>query len=75
MDKPKRKDGVDGERISYSPEEAARMLGVSRSTIYKYMNAGVLPYSKLGKRRLILHEDLVSLVKRSAAYHAGDDRL
>jgi excisionase family DNA binding protein len=40
-------DGL--ERVS----DAARFLGVSRSLIYKLMNAGVLPSAKIGNSRRI----------------------
>ncbi|MCK7574870.1 MAG: helix-turn-helix domain-containing protein [Chromatiales bacterium] len=37
--------------VSYRPEEAAKVLGVSRGTIYKAMNQGVLPtFTVLGCR-------------------------
>jgi excisionase family DNA binding protein len=56
-------------RISYSVEEAAEETGIGRSYIYLAMKHGELASLKLGKRRLIMHDDLVSWLqsKRQAA--------
>lgn len=39
--------------LAVSPAEAARLAGVSRSTLYVALKSGDLPSIKLGKRRLI----------------------
>ncbi|HVT76979.1 MAG TPA: helix-turn-helix domain-containing protein [Acidimicrobiales bacterium] len=49
---------IAGERLSYSPGEAAAVLGVSRGTVYKLLDAGALASCKLGSRRLIRRSDL-----------------
>jgi len=56
-------------RISYSVEEAAEETGVGRSFRYMAMKNGELASLKLGKRRLIMHEDLLAWLnsKRQAA--------
>lgn len=56
-------------RISYSIEAAAEETGIGRSYIYMAIKAGELASLKLGKRRLIMHDDLVSWLqtKRQAA--------
>jgi excisionase family DNA binding protein len=45
--------------------EAARFLGVSRSTLYQLMDRGELPYVKLGKARRIPRNGLVELAAKS----------
>lgn len=52
-----------GESITVRPAEAARRLGVSRSTIYKLIADGDLPAVKLGGATVLAVEDL----KASAA--------
>jgi excisionase family DNA binding protein len=38
--------------------QTARLLGIGRSTLYCIIKAGRLPVRKLGKRTLIMREDL-----------------
>ncbi|MDM8345921.1 helix-turn-helix domain-containing protein [Pseudochrobactrum sp. sp1633] len=38
--------------------QTARILGIGRSTLYNLIKDGQLPIRKLGKRTLILREDL-----------------
>jgi len=45
-------------KISVSADEASSMCGLSRATLYHCMNDGRLPFVMVGKRRLILVEDL-----------------
>lgn len=47
FDNPILDDGL--ERVA----DAARFLGVSRSLVYKLLNAGVLPSAKIGNSRRI----------------------
>lgn len=47
------------EKLAYTPEEAAFMLGVSRSRFYALINDGALRTYKDGKRRLCSHSALV----------------
>jgi excisionase family DNA binding protein len=56
-------------RISYSVEEAAEETGIGRSYIYLAIKCGELASLKLGKRRLIMHDDLLAWLnsKRQAA--------
>ena len=39
--------------------EAVRFSGLSRSTLYKAMEAGELPFVKIGRRRLLPRQALV----------------
>jgi excisionase family DNA binding protein len=45
--------------IADRPGDAARVLGVSRATIYKMMTDGKLKARHLGGATLIAHEELV----------------
>ncbi|MDR7450138.1 MAG: helix-turn-helix domain-containing protein [Armatimonadota bacterium] len=45
-----------------SVPEAARLLGVSRTTLYNFLQAGRLPSLRLGGRRLIPRRALVALL-------------
>lgn len=45
--------------IAYRPGDAARVLGVSRSTIYQMMADGKLEARHLGGATLIAHAELV----------------
>jgi excisionase family DNA binding protein len=44
--------------------EATRFLAVSRSKVYELMDAGQLPFVKLGRSRRIPRQALVELVRR-----------
>ncbi len=43
--------------------QVARLLGVARSTVYGWVNDGVLPAVKIGKVTLILGEDMQELLR------------
>lgn len=43
--------------------DAARVSGLSRSTLYKFLTLGSLRAVKVGGRRLILREDLQALLR------------
>lgn len=52
------------ERIAYSPDEAARLIGYSRNGLRPYLASGKLRSFKVGpKKRLILRSDLLAFVK------------
>ncbi|APY15171.1 helix-turn-helix domain-containing protein [Brucella sp. 10RB9214] len=42
--------------------QAARFLGIGRSTLYNLIKNGRLPVRKLGKRTLILRDDIDQFV-------------
>lgn len=56
-------------RLAYSPEEAARITGVSRAFLYLEMQRGKLTSVKIGRRRLIRRSDLLAWV--GEAEHAA----
>ncbi|WP_122613858.1 helix-turn-helix domain-containing protein [Pseudomonas viridiflava] len=53
-------------QLSVSVEEAARLVGYSRSGIYEVIASGDLKAFKLGKRRLILMNELRAWIERAA---------
>jgi excisionase family DNA binding protein len=56
---------VDHERLAYTLNDACRMLGVGRSTLYAMLARGDIAYSQVGGRKLIPHEELVALLQRN----------
>ena len=49
--------------LFYSITEAASVLMISRQTIYSLLRSGKLPSALLGRRRLILREDVATYAK------------
>lgn len=52
------------EPLAYTVKDAARVLGISRGMLYELTATGELPSAKLGSRRLIRGEAIVSLLER-----------
>lgn len=52
--------------LSVSVEDAARIVGHSRSGIYELIASGDLKAFKLGRRRLILMTELKAWIERAA---------
>lgn len=44
---------------------AVREFGISRSVLYTLMGSGQLPYSQIGRKRIIAHKALAALLARS----------
>lgn len=44
---------IDTARLTYSVDEAARLLGLSRCVAYQYVREGVIPAQRVGRRWLI----------------------
>jgi excisionase family DNA binding protein len=61
-------------RLTYTVEEAAKALGISRGLAYQMVREGRLPALRLGQRRLIIPraalEDLLDVAARPAASEA-----
>lgn len=53
-------------RLTYSVEEAAEAIGVSRATMYDLIHREDFPTLKIGNRRLIFREGLAEWVRRQA---------
>lgn len=45
------------------------MLGISSSTLHRFMTEGTLPYSKLGNRTMFNKDDIVELLKENYRRH------
>jgi len=52
------------DRLTYRPAELAKALGVDQSTVYRWMEAGVVPSVKIEGVRLIRVEDVRALLAR-----------
>lgn len=52
--------------LSVSVEDAARIVGYSRSGVYELIASGHLRAFKLGRRRLILMTELKAWIERAA---------
>jgi excisionase family DNA binding protein len=50
------------ERMSFSVNEAAAMIGLGRTTFYGLIKSGKIPVVKIGKRTLIRSTDLKHLI-------------
>lgn len=54
---------TENPRLAYSIVEAARISGISRSKFYEVVANRELPVRKLGRRTLILHDDLAAWLR------------
>lgn len=52
------------QRLAYPVNEAADLLGVSRSQLYELFSTGEVSSVKIGARRLVRHEALVDYLNR-----------
>jgi excisionase family DNA binding protein len=59
------------EKGAYSVEEAAYYIGGSRPTVYRLMGSGALPSIHIGRRRMILKEDLDKFLQDRRAEAGG----
>lgn len=53
------------EKITVTVEEAARLLGISRSLAYEMARAGQLPTLKFGRRLVVPRRALEGLIEES----------
>jgi len=53
---------INGDR-TLTPSEAARLLGMSRTHLYKILDANELPWKQVGRDRRIAKSDLVKFIK------------
>jgi excisionase family DNA binding protein len=56
-------DNMVPERLAVSIAEAGLLIGVSRTTIYKLIDAGLLATVTIGRRRLVLIASINELMK------------
>lgn len=59
----KKLDRAPIDKLAYHVDEASEASGVGRSKLYEEIKEGRLRSVKVGGRRLILHEDLVALLR------------
>jgi excisionase family DNA binding protein len=52
------------QKLAYSVEEAAHLLGLRTRSVRYLMHTGRLGFVRLGRRRLIRHGDLEQLLRR-----------
>ena len=55
------------ERLAYSVDEAAAIIGLSRDLLYDQMRTGKLAYLKIGQRRIITRQHLEAFLSRNAS--------
>lgn len=60
-----------GDRLTFSPVEAAALLGVGKPLVYEALRTGALPAVKLGRRTLITRDALAAYVRSLPAYGAN----
>lgn len=48
--------------------EATRVLGISRTTVYKLMDAGRLPGRKIGRKTVIMRRDIAAFLDNLPKY-------
>lgn len=53
------------QKLAYRIDEAVKASGLGRSFLYERMASGELPSVKVGGRRLILHQELVTFLSRN----------
>jgi predicted DNA-binding transcriptional regulator AlpA len=56
------------EALAYSVADSAKRTNLSRAEMYNRINAGDIPAKKLGRRTIILHQDLQDYLSRLPAY-------
>lgn len=66
---------VLAEDAELSPEDAATILGMSRPLVRRRMDAGVLPFRRVGAHRRLRLADVLELQKREAPVRAALEEL
>ena len=67
-------------KLAYSIEEVSSITGLGRTKLYQIINSGDLKSRKIGKRTLVLKEDLETFLTNLAPYeprqnvYSGGDR-
>lgn len=56
----------DQQKLAYGIDEAVKASGLGRSFLYEQIASGELKSVKIGKRRLILHDELVRFLSGAA---------
>jgi excisionase family DNA binding protein len=45
--------------VSYSPQDVSKLLGLSKSFVYKLLDTGELKHYKIGRRKVVLRGDFL----------------
>ena len=53
------------ERRTYSVDEAAKLLGISRTTAYECIHRGEIPARRFGRRVVVLRHELDAILQPS----------
>jgi len=53
-------------KLAYRVDEAVKASGLGRTFLYEHMASGELPSVKIGRRRLILHHELMNFLSRTS---------
>ncbi len=61
--------------VEISPEDAAAILGISRPLVRRRMDAGVLPFRRVGTHRRLRLAEVLDLKRREAPIQAALDEL
>lgn len=48
--------------VILSPEEVSKYLGVSKRSVYKYLETGIIPCRKVGNRWFVLESSLLKFL-------------
>lgn len=62
---------MQDEKLAYTVEEAARKASCGRTLLYGAIQTGELASLKIGKKRLVTHDQLVAWLERHAAKAAA----
>lgn len=55
------------EKLMYTPQQAAELLSLGKSTIHKLIASGDIPTVRVGRARRITRTALLDFIERSAA--------
>lgn len=59
-------------QLSYSIDEVCAVTGIGKTKIYQLINSGALRARKLGKRTIILKDDLEAFLSSLQTYPASN---
>jgi excisionase family DNA binding protein len=63
------------ENAEVSPEDAAAILGISRPLVRRRMDAGILPFRRIGAHRRLRLSDVLELKQREATVRSALEEL
>ena len=65
-------DKIQLERKAYSPKEVQEMLGISQTTVYRWLESGQLPAVKIGKLWRIPADALEEMLRTKGGQSDAD---